>query len=294
MEYEEFQEKLRREVAKRLGEGYHLSVKTINKNNGISSAGISIAKGKTAITPVIYVENFYLKHLKGESVSRLAEELVDVYHSTSARRKVFENVNIEYEACESRIVYRLISQKKNEAMMEEIPYIPFLDLLIVFSIAYETDNNILESIRIDHSLVERWGISVQQLFHKAKENTPLIFPPKVESLDDIIFELMEDEEQDSVRSVSPFVILTNEKGIHGASALLYDDTLSEIAEKLEQDLYILPSSIHEVLVLPVSDSYHKDRLSDMVCEVNESKVAEEEILSDNVYIYRRKENRIEM
>jgi len=89
-------------------------------------------------------------------------------------------------------------------------------------------------------------------------------------------------------------VLTNQQRFLGACCILYDDVLKEIAERLDSDLYILPSSIHEVILMPVTVTESVPALSQMVCDINQSEVSAEEILSDHIYYYHRSTDSITM
>ena len=82
----------------------------------------------------------------------------------------------------------------------------------------------------------------------------------------------------------PMYVLTNVKGINGASCLLYKDVIKELAQLLKSDLYILPS-IHELILVPMVSTKDKESFSRMVMEINSSQLPVEEILADHVYIY---------
>ena len=90
--------------------------------------------------------------------------------------------------------------------------------------------------------------------------------------------------EQTLQADEPYVI-TNSNGINGASVILYTDILKEIGGFLGEDYYLLPSSIHEMLAIPVSAPMDEKEMHEMVEEVNRSCVVSEEILSDSVYRY---------
>ena len=93
---------------------------------------------------------------------------------------------------------------------------------------------------------------------------------------------------------SDMYVLTNESKLNGAACILYENVLYDFAQKLGADLYILPSSVHEVILLPKLSMFEKDELVNMVKEVNTEGVAADEVLSDHVYEYNRTERLITM
>ena len=86
-------------------------------------------------------------------------------------------------------------------------------------------------------------------------------------------------------------VLSNKLKIHGATSIVYPGLLEDIAERLCSDLIIIPSSIHEVLIIPESYIDSQDNLppdyESMIREVNETQLTDDEVLGDCVYHYRR-------
>ena len=134
----------------------------------------------------------------------------------------------------------------------------------------------------------------KELFRKASENTKRLLPVKVQSLKEIIAEMMmgegmpKDVAEDMVSLANPepveMWVITNEKKLNGAVQMLYDENLHGLSERLGDDLYILPSSVHEIICVPASKG-NPEELAGMVQEINMSAVPLEERLSNQVYHY---------
>lgn len=89
------------------------------------------------------------------------------------------------------------------------------------------------------------------------------------------------------------IVVSNELGINGAAVVLYDGVMEQIANEYDSDLYLLPSSIHEMIVVPCGDEDLYNTFSSMVNSINQGYVDEDEVLSDRVYIYRKEEKKFE-
>ena len=154
-------------------------------------------------------------------------------------------------------------------------------------------NDAVQSSKITNEFAKRLGMSEEQLFKYAAENTRRLFPPVVRSMNDIMREMfardgMPQEIADMMIAEIPpeqtMWVISNEKGINGAASMLYENELHELAESLESDLYILPSSVHEVIAVS-SDMGSPEMLAQMVVEVNMQEVSLDERLSNQVYHY---------
>ena len=114
----------------------------------------------------------------------------------------------------------------------------------------------------------------------------------------MLLEELAGQEEEMQEKVNPFIldtskqkykmyILTNQKGINGASCLLYPDVMNKLSEEFQSDFYVFPSSIHELILVPTHDNKSNNEYSNMVREINATQVAREEVLSDHVYYYSR-------
>ena len=151
--------------------------------------------------------------------------------------------------------------------------------------------------------MESWNLTVKDLYQLAGVNTPRLFPPSIRTMEDVLQEVLEPmnesypiyEEEEDITQEIPFhiesphsmYILSNSSGINGASALLYPQVIEKFSNSIKSNVYILPSSIHEVILVPFQEEIDKSQLTQMVNEVNETQVSKEEVLSSSVYYYDR-------
>lgn len=201
-----------------------------------------------------------------------------------------------YESVKDRIFFRVINAEKNKELLQDVVHEKVLDLAMVCcTVVGQTDQG-MQSCMIRNHLAGQWGIEPSVIMEDAKKNTEAMFPAVKHTMDTLVREIlerrgMEDEEREYFEPVPtesgplPY-ILTTMTGINGFQAVFYPDSLREIAEEWGTDLYILPSSIHEALILPgEKDGKHLDELLRTVSEVNQECVSPEEYLSDSVYYY---------
>jgi hypothetical protein len=199
-----------------------------------------------------------------------------------------------YEKVSPKVCYKLINREKNRALLERIPHIDFLDLSICFFYAYE--DNVLGkgSITIYNSHMEMWNCTTEMLFQLAKKNTQRLFPWKLYSMWELVGSRELEEEETVLPGEIPMRVLTNRQKAQGAACMIYPGILERLALEAEENLYIIPSSIHEVILMPESQMDSPELMQDIIREVNGAHIEPEEILSDHLYFYDRLKNRVEI
>ena len=136
-----------------------------------------------------------------------------------------------------------------------------------------------------------WNITLPQIYEQAKRNTPKLLPYVLQTMLEVLGEFCDALD---TNGALPMYVLTNQLKMNGAACILYPDALRECSQKMGSDLLILPSSIHEVILLPDDGSSNREELREMVDEINRTQLEVEEVLSAQVYRYERKTNRIIM
>ena len=290
MKYEFFKKELIRILERKTGS--RIDISKVEKNNGVILDAITVQSGPGLITPLIYLKGFYEEYEKGRTLEEIAGHIIrlDSGNTGEGLNWLAQNFS-DYEAIRDNISYRLVNYEKNAGLLQNMPHRRFLDLAIVYqAVSFDKEAG-TGSILINREQAESWGVTEQALYRLARENTPKLFPAEVDSVGGILHRMGvecgfsgEELKQLDGRGL-PLYTLTNTHRYMGAACILYPDTLQKIAEVMKSDLFILPSSVHETLILPDNGMYTSDGLKEMVHEVNVTQVAEEEVLSDNVYWY---------
>lgn len=188
------------------------------------------------------------------------------------------------------LFFTLINREKNEKLLSEIPYVNFLDLAIVFNYLLAKKNGELQSFKVNNKIMEAWGLDTQSLYDMARENMDRLMPEMLTGINSLVqgIRIESDEDapsdEDAECDIQMYVI-TNKCAVNGSAAVLYSKRLGELAAGMESDLYVLPSSIHEMIIVPKKYYTDVEMLKMLVKEVNKDKVSPEERLSDNVYCY---------
>lgn len=300
MKMREFAEKVCTAVTEELGVGYKAEVGKVRKNNGVFLYGLQITDGKQDATPVIYLEPFWEGYKSGALFVDVIRGLVDVYRESMPKGDINMEFYRHYEMVKDRICYRLVGRKENEALLKDIPHTEFLDLAVCFYYALDFDKEGLGegSILVRNAHMEAWGVSMEELFRQAQSNTPRIFPWEYIPLEKIMAGIMQEEGEEFIpedlsREV-PMKVLSNSRRMYGAACMLYPGVLAGIAAKEKSNLYIIPSSLHELILLPDDGVVVAEELKKMIFEVNRTQVIPEDVLSDSLYYYDREKGEVIM
>lgn len=285
MEINEFAKKVCSAVEKELGETYRTELKKVQKNNGVVFHGLLIMPPERNVVPTIYLESYYEAYEGGVPFTEVLAGILEVFRNKIPGGRIDMFFFESLEKVRDRICYRLIGRKDNEEMLSDIPYVEFLDLAVCFYYAYSGSDLGEGTILIHNCHMERWNTNVKELMRMAQENTPRIFPEKLTPMLEMLGQVTNIHEEIPEDADVPLTVLTNAKRSHGAACILYPGLLERIAEKKKGSFYIIPSSIHEVLLLDKTGAESADDMKAMIHEVNRHHVAEEDILSNNLYMY---------
>lgn len=277
-------------VQKYLGEDWNVELLTnVTKNNGTNRVAIILYKNDDKIRPQIYLEKYYEDYQRGKELQEIVEEVLKVYKSAmkDINPKNLKHLE-EWGNIKSRLALRLVSKERNQEMLDKLVYEDICDLVAIAMICVERNSEGTKSICITKELARKWNVSDKEILKVAKENTSKLFPPKIEGLCEFIqskLNISKEKLLDGRKNFPDVRILTNDLCINGATVILYDSFMKEVYKRLGGNFIILPSSVNEVLVVPLDDLKNTLDLQKMVKHTNENFVPEDEILSDNVYIY---------
>ena len=261
-------------------------------NNGTTHIALILYKNGEKLHPQIYLERFFEDYKRGKTMKEILQDVMTTYEEALRNINPDSLSGIEdWEQVKGRLAFRLLSKERNKETLENYVYKEFLDLAAIVTFCAEIDEQGVKAIRVTHDLAERWKVSEEEILQAAEENTESLFPVRMEPILDTLCRVADISRDDLPEEVlaeedSPqIMVLTNYLGVNGAMVLLYDSFLQQVYEKLGGKFIILPSSIHEVIVMPLASAPPITDSQKMVEQINRSAVKEEEILSDSVYLY---------
>ena len=197
-------------------------------------------------------------------------------------------VATNYDKAKEYLSLELINTARNEDLLAKIPHYEVLDMSVVYMVRFSKKENQLSSILVTNSMLNNYGITAEQLKADALENAPKAFPARVDGMSEVLADSMGmTPEELSGGQPEILYVASVENRVKGAGVLVYPGFLKEYADRIGTDLYILPSSIHEVLLVKDEGRFTAQELKDMVVDVNSSIVDPKEQLTDNAYHYDR-------
>lgn len=299
----QFTENLITQIKSQMQDDPQINIHDTVRNNGVSYCGMTIIKKGSNISPNIPLEGFYEDYCKGMELDQIAAQIISIYEEKSVCNMDLDAF-LDYAKAKEHIMFRLVSYNANKAMLEMMPHRRFLDLAITYY--YDVDMDFVRdenaSIQITHEYLKAWGITIDELMCVAEKNTLQKLPVRSRQIADLMIEMMcqqmgedflemDHEMLDELKSV-PLYVYTNLKSYYGASVLCYPDLLKDISDKWETDLLIIPSSVHEILVFPMTGEEELQQYNEMIQEVNEHHLLSHEVLSDHLYYYDRAMDRV--
>ena len=291
MDYQKFIEEIVNLLQEKMSADYEIKVTHVTKNNDVRLIGVIMMRESDRISPTIYLEEPYRQYCTGTDIREIADRIVSLYKEQM--RDIDFDVDLfkDYERVKGRIFHKIINYDKNRNLLEDVPYFKWHDLAVVFYYAVEEKLMGRASILIHNNHLTMWEQTTEALYKTAQYNMRRSMPELLIPMQELVEEMtgVSLGQTDGVR----MYVLTNQAKLNGASAMLYSDKIRELADSLQLDLMILPSSVHEVLLLPDDCEQQYDFYRKMVEEVNTTQVEPEEILSYNLYRYSREKAEIE-
>lgn len=319
MEIQQFTEKTMRALVEYYGKDAEIKKHEVYKNNGSLLHGICVLQNGKNIAPTVYLNSFLKRYEEGESFGNLMKEIIRFMEKNQVSNDFDMDFFMDYEKVKQKLVIRLIHFEKNKELLKLVPYKTFQDLAIVCHCLLVTEEIGTGAILIQREHLKFWKISEEELLKDALVNSAKLEPYLILKMSDMVKSILYDSVRRKVDEICgeyacdkealldktlenmakeieekhiPMHVLTNENRFYGAACLAYPGMLQLIAEILQDDFYILPSSIHEIILVAKRECIDSFSLNEMIEEVNRTQVEEEEWLSDHTYLYQRKNQKL--
>ncbi|WP_029322219.1 DUF5688 family protein [Butyrivibrio sp. AE3004] len=287
MEKELFYNEVVKKVEAYYGDSAIVTTHEIVKNNGLVKRGLCVKNTKSNCAPTLYLDDFYVKYKEGRDFNDISEEVIETFDKYIVNRQVDMSFFKDYGSISDKICFKIVNKERNEEKLKNVPHRLVEDLAVIYFVALNA-MGIDGSVQIRNEFLELWDATEEDLFEAALDNTPRIFPANIIPMGDFLSAKSGDDIFRDVFSSNNLLIATNDKYLGGASVMLYPGLLKEVGDKFGANFYILPSSVHELILLSETfEGNEADNLIEMVKCVNSTCVPSEDVLADSLYYFDR-------
>lgn len=293
MNKNEFNEAMREAVESRIRDkGLEVSaeLRDVAKDNGTTRTGIVFA-GESRIQPVLYIDGLFKEYQDGRGFEEIADSMADLYMESGAQADFNLNMITDWEQAKEHVQVCVRNAEMNKELLQDVPHEMVGDLAVLYRVQLDNcPGDTTGSVLIHNGLLQAYGVDQETLNAQAWKNTreqnSYSCKSMFETLTGMMPGLADDMPADVMENMDMrMYVLTNQSKTNGACYMCDKETLAKVAEALESNLIMLPSSIHECIVLPDNGAHDMDELRSMVHEVNETQLEPGEVLSGNVYTY---------
>lgn len=319
MDYETFTEKVRKHIQPFLKPNQNARLKRILKNNGCEYTSLIIDTEGEPLAPAIYLENFYDSFLEENIYFNNDQVTEDDRFDAIAHRILLGMEHLaqpdlsedlrDYKTVRDRICLKLVSRSENVDLLKHTPSIAFHDLCVLFFIHLEMSDRTFGCILLKEEQFLKWNLTPTALYPVALENTMRIFPAELCALQSVLLSMCKNDpddtqeahNRDTMKKICDYsgdawqapknpmihqsMVLTNKNKYFGATAVLYPQLLNRIGDALQGSYYLIPSSVHEMLILPSSIGIDSREIDEMIREINKTEVSAEEVLGTHCYYF---------
>ena len=303
MNFETFMESIKNHIKEYLPESYQDAQVTIREQQKLNNRymGLTVIRPGDDRIPTINLTDLYRQYYENPKfrITDVLEQISQIIQKEPERFDVSRLT--QYEEEKTHLFMRVSNIEENLQVLDNVPYVERADLAITFHIAVEENEAGRASAIVTNNMMENFGVTRNQLYKDALENSSFIAPVMIDNLGEVVGrmeieemeargaseeEIRKAEERIYVESqYNPMFVVTNETLLYGGSAIFYPGVMDQLGEVLNGDFFILPSSVHETLVVPDDGRISCHELKAMVMAINEKEVAPEDRLADEVYHY---------
>ena len=292
-------EELMEMIPEELKDGLEIQDTMVLKSNDQKHHGLTFKREESDAAPTIYLDDAYARFTNGEELHILTTELKDAYLQTLSMPEP-QRIDFDYDKIKDKLTVRLLEIKRNRDFLATTPYMTVgHGLAMVCDIKMQDGDDGSWRATVTQSMLEGQNYDKRELFMAAMDNAQLIDPPILVDMGQALFthegeNLLKRSNPLPPEDVSNMYVLSNTGGMLGSAVLFYPDTREHVAEILGEGYCVLPSSQHEVLIIPDSAGVDRGQLAEMVKQANQSVVEPKDVLTDNVFHYDRDEKKFEL
>lgn len=303
MNYQEFASAVEKRMNHKMKGGMKANLYRTLRNNGTERMGIMMEAAGRNMSPTIYLEEFYVRYQKGETMDDIVKDIERFCHEAEAQMPEGIGMLERFGQIRDKIVFKLINTSQNQDLLQEIPSMPFLDLSIVFYVLLGIHSKGTATMLIRNEHLKLWDVKAEDVIKAAEQNVSHLLPAELTTMRQTMDDLLCPSEKGGRRNLLErgastskpdqedegdfMYVLSNQLRSFGAASIVYPHVLEMVGKIVGEDFCVLPSSVHEVIIVPESYSLEQKEMDEMVTEINATQVADEEVLSNHAYFYER-------
>lgn len=284
MKYQEFVEQVRKDIRERLP-GVEVVARQVEKLQGEGYLGICIQKEKSDVGVSMNLQGAFDAMIAGTSYEETFEGVFkSLENALNNRPNISAEELSDYGTMRKRLMLQVVSTAANQEMLTDIPHLEREDMSIVYRFVFDNNEEGMASALVTNQMLDNFGITAEQLHEDAAANASEKFPARVRTMQEVLAEMMGVEMYDAPEEPKMYVATCN-GGVFGAGCIFYPNFMNQAADLIQGDFYILPSSVHECLLIPDNGERNSRELEAMVREINASEVQPKDQLTNSVYHY---------
>ena len=293
MQFQNFTKRVVEYFEEELGEEYNIDLINVDKNNSTGYLRLRILKNNENIAPCIYLAQYFQMLSEKNDLEEVLEMIMSNYVNAvqiKADMQFFQ----DFEKIRGRIFSKIINTEKNKELLNQIPHVDYLDWSIVYYMKVP-EEIVPGTILIRNNHLVMWGIESSELINTAKLNNEKFLPVEINGMGSVIKGLLLNDEPECEEldlESEQMLVATNKSRMFGANSILYEGVLEGISKRKGLDIFVLPSSVHEAILILDDGTLIPEDLKNMVVDVNQNIVDKEEVLSDHVYKYSRESKKL--
>ena len=301
MNYEEFKDQFLEDIKERLADSKaEISTHEVKKLNESYDA-ITVTPEDSKIGVNLPVNKFYEAVEDGTPYDVAVDKAISAIEGAIEKSPQVDVESLtDYSQMKEKLAMEVVSAETNADLLKTVPHQRMEDMAVVYRFVLSSDESGRASVLVTNQMLDTMGVTPEQLHADAMENAPQLKPVEIKGMSEVLAELMgvEQAEMMGIGPLAPedeqmYVASVPDK-VHGAGVLAYENFMDQAAERAGGDFFILPSSIHEILIVPDNGQMDLQTLENMVREVNATQVAPEDKLTDSVYHYDSKDKIFEL
>jgi hypothetical protein len=289
------EEHIREFLPEEIRESAAISIHTKSGINDTLKYGMIIRRGNEKISPVLYLENAWQAYKNGQDMNTVLENLAQQYMlNLDCQKDIYVDVPLEYESIKDRVIYQVLNKETNRNNLRERIYSDIGQGFVKVYAIHKELNEIGESgsIPITHNLMRCHGYDMEKIQEAAEKNTPQIYPAAFCGVEQTLFDGRQDELTNDNPDGEGLYYLSNVTRCRGAGVLFYPGMQEKIAEHFRESYYVLPSSVHEVLIVTEKVGKTAQELENTVRDINHKFISREDFLSNKVLMYDREKGQL--